>query len=318
MAARATIEKKWRFGTIPCANGKKSETLRFARYCSSEVKPDHCVVFLNGRTEFIEKYADLPRDLGLPATWSFLTWDHRGQGASAGASSHIDSYETFARDAQRIVDHQVSFDTPYTIVAHSMGALIALYAVMKQYLKPQQLILTSPLLGLPNHPLPRVLSQPLAVILSHMGMAGFYIDRKIYPKGTFPSNLLTHDEIKFQRLKNSPYPSRSVTFGWLQATYQALSFVHSAAALRQLDIPIFILTAEQEQVVDPRAAENFVVNAGKSCTQTLIHKQIAKAKHELLFEEEFLYQQALSAIRGWLNQWRGDIEMSDRSLRTGR
>ena len=62
------------------------------------------IIFINGHGEYIEKYDYLPEDLKLPRNYGFLTWDHRGQGASDGEPRlHIESYDKFAKDAQFLV-----------------------------------------------------------------------------------------------------------------------------------------------------------------------------------------------------------------------
>jgi lysophospholipase len=297
-----TDGKQWNVSTLRSSDpdGSSGE-LRFGTYNASLHDTKKFLIFLNGRTEFIEKYAGLPLDLTLPQQCGFLTWDHRGHGASWGTPYHIGSYESYARDAQCIIDHQVSFATPYAILAHSMGCLIALYGAMKHYYKPRMLILSSPLLGIPNHPLPRFISRPLAFSMHGLGQAGRYINNDNYPREPFASNPLTHDQHKYERLQRCPFRARSITFGWLRATYQALDFVFSEQGLRQLDVPLYILAAEHESVVDPFAAKKFAEKAALFSKQPVVYQQIAAAKHELLYEEESLYRKALDHIGGWLN-----------------
>jgi alpha-beta hydrolase superfamily lysophospholipase len=116
--------------------------IRYGLYCEDKNSIDHFVVFINGHGEFIEKYNYLPEDLKLPANYAFLTWDHRGQGASDGEPRlHIEDYETLAKDAQHVINTLVG-NKPYTVVAHSMGGLIALYATMRSYIKPNHLTLS--------------------------------------------------------------------------------------------------------------------------------------------------------------------------------
>ncbi len=297
-----TLTNLWRFDTIAgvTGGGATPPHLRFATCYGEPSQVKEFLIFFNGRNEFIEKYTSLPEDLQLGTERGFLTWDHRGQGASQGQRSHIDSYETFARDAQRIIDHQVSFTTPYTILAHSMGGLIALYGIMKQYFRPQRLIITSPLLGVPNHPLPRFLSRPLASLLSSVGMSKKYINSDRYPRDPVATNPLTHDFAKYLALQNGIHSGRSITFGWLRATFAALEFVFSEQALQQFDVPVYMLTAEHEEVVDPLGAAKFSSRLKQIKPQQVICEQLNGALHELLFEEKHLYQKALEKVRHWL------------------
>jgi lysophospholipase len=301
--------KQWQFNTLACGNG---EQLRYATYSTQTSNAKEWLVFLGGRNEFLEKYASLPADLALPPHWGFLSWDHRGHGASSGAPCHIDSYETYAKDTKRIIEHCIGENTPYTILAHSMGALISLYAAMKYYIKPQKLILCSPLLGIPNHPLPRMISRPLSYVLAKIGMASRYIDQKKYPKEEFAENHLTHDPEKYRFLKKTPYAGRSATFGWINASYEAIRYVQSTKGISQLRAPVYILSAEDEQVVDPIGPSDFVASARKVGSFEIVHEIITKAKHELLFEEAEIYRQALIKISDWLNLSHEEIEMTGR------
>jgi lysophospholipase len=134
--------------------------LRYAVHWRGTGEPERFVVLLNGRTEWIEKYDYVAKDLALPSGTAFLTWDHRGQGASGGARSYVESYDDYAEDARRIVAEAVG-DKPYALIGHSMGGLIALHATLTGRLSPRALVLLSPLLGLPNEPVPRPLARPL-------------------------------------------------------------------------------------------------------------------------------------------------------------
>lgn len=290
----------WQFATLADeGSDAHGPGLRYAWYGKEVELCDEVVVFINGRNEFIEKYAALPEDLGLGKRCGFFTWEHRGQGASTGQRSHIDSYDTYIHDGKRLIEERLG-KHPYAILAHSMGALIALYGTMKGYFKPARLILTSPLLGIPNYPLPRFLSKPIAYALSGLGQGKRYFNHDLYPQEAFPENHLTHDPQKYAALLVSPLRGRSVTVGWLHASYQAINYVFSKEALKHLEVPVCIITADQEEVVDPDAARQFAIRAQGLVRQQVVHKHVQGAKHELLFEADPYYHQALDLVGSWL------------------
>ncbi|MEZ4742362.1 MAG: alpha/beta fold hydrolase [Bdellovibrionota bacterium] len=155
MVEKYPLGRNWSFSTIRDKNNQLS-----IRYAVHSAAPKGSIkkylVFLNGRTEYIEKYSYLPKDFKLPKDFAFLTLDHRGQGASGGARGHIDSYESFIDDAKIVIDNVVK-DTPYIMVCHSMGGLVGLLGHLNQTFSAKKLILSSPLLGLPDKPMPKPL-----------------------------------------------------------------------------------------------------------------------------------------------------------------
>ena len=94
------------------------------------------IVFVNGRNEWIEKYAHLPELLGLdPESDYFLTWDHRGQGGSEGRQSYVADYSNYASDMTVIIGDRLG-DKPYQMICHSMGSLICAVALVKNQIRP--------------------------------------------------------------------------------------------------------------------------------------------------------------------------------------
>ena len=75
---------------------KKSEDISIRYSCSDNFDEAEKIVFvLNGRSEWIEKFAHFIDALSLPEKTAWVTWDHRGQGKSGGKRSHIDHYDSF-------------------------------------------------------------------------------------------------------------------------------------------------------------------------------------------------------------------------------
>jgi lysophospholipase len=258
------------------------------------------LVFLNGRTEWIEKYHYLFDDLDLKEGTGFLTWDHRGQGDSGGRRAFVDTYDDYANDAEDIVNHIVK-DRPYSIISHSMGGLIALFSVLKGKLKPQKMILSSPLLGLPNDPVPRILAKPVAKTLSRLNLGAFGSGAGIFTHKPFADNQLTHDEAKFMAMRDTPYPVGSATFKWVAASFEAIDFVFAEENVRTLKCPTLIVKAENETVVDGEACDNWVQLAkGFSGAPVVELQTIAKARHEIFSEEPPIYESARKTVKDFL------------------
>lgn len=262
---------------------------------------DYYVIFLNGRTEWVEKYAYLPDDLELSANTTFVAVDHRGQGGSGGARSYVDSYDTYASDLREVVQ-KVTNGKPYAVVAHSMGGLIGLYATITGKIKPECLVLSSPLLGLPDQPVPRQIAKPLSRLLDAVGLGNVSSGGGNYSRIAFEHNKLTHDIDLYRRMQESPYKIPGATFGWVTATFDAIDVVFDSERLKNFHTPTLLMVGSEEKVVDPEAIRKWVaINVDRS-DLTVLFRLISGGKHELLSEIPKYYEQALRHVRKFLDE----------------
>lgn len=273
--------------------------LRYGVLYEGEGEPSHYVVLLNGRTEWLEKYCYVLQDLGLPRSTALLTWDHRGQGASGGARSYVDDYESFATDAEKIV-REVVGDKPYVVVAHSMGGLISLYATLSGRLKPRALVLASPLLGLPDQPVPRKAARPIARLLTRCFLGAVSTGSGNFTFIPFEMNRLTHSVEHYRRIQNAPYKSTGATFGWVWASFRAIDRCFEPEELAKLTVPTLVLGGSEESVVDASAFQAWVQVASAHAKAEVQLRILPGAKHELLAEIPSIYRQAIKIISTWI------------------
>lgn len=273
--------------------------LRYTVIYEGNGEPERYVVFMNGRTEWLEKYCYVPESLDLPKGTAVLTWDHRGQGASGGARSFVDDYETFSQDAAKIVSEVIG-DKPYVIHAHSMGGLISLYATLKGYLKPHAMVLSSPLLGMPEEPIPPKVANPLAHVLTKLFLGAMSTGGGKFTTIPFERNRLTHSVDLYRRMQSGPYKSPGATFGWVAATFRAIETCFDPKYLAELTVPTLVLAGSEETVVDPKSFQRWVTVASAHAKADVQLRIFPGAKHELLSEIPSLYRQAIAATRAWL------------------
>ena len=257
------------------------------------------IVFLNGRSEWIEKYTYICSDLRLPATTAFLFMDHRGQGASAGTRGHIDTYASYAVDLEKIIKTVIA-EKPYSIVAHSMGCLISAYAIANQMLKPQKVVFLSPFFGVPNDPVPTVVSRPLAKTLCSFNLGFKRAVGGNFEKPPFPGNKLTHDPVRYQTAKESSYKLPAPTFAWIHASFEAQDFVFTPEALKNFSCPVLVLAGSDERCVNPKGIDQWVQAAATVHPQLIFYTRIQNSRHELLSELPGPYNEALHYIRNFL------------------
>jgi lysophospholipase len=273
------------------------------RYLTSDnaVHANRFLVFANGRSEWSEKYAALPSELKVATDTGFMTFDHRGQGASGGARAWIDNYETYARDMKAVIDSAIGVK-PYNLICHSMGGLIALQAIMRGLIKPRCLILSSPLLGMPNKPMPAPLAFYTSSFLTNCFLGHLHTGGARYWKPPFERNVLTHSAERYELIQNSPYPVPSPTFEWVKASYQATQFVMQPENIAKIDIPVLVLCGTDELVVDPDALPRWVTAVNEHGKSKVDFHWIQGGYHELLFESKPISEQVMTLIRTWFDK----------------
>lgn len=252
------------------------------------------ILFLNGRSEWIEKYEDLPESTKFAEDSLWVMMDHRGQGASGGARSHVKSYDHFAKDVSAVVSESFG-DQPFYIIAHSMGGLIALYGTVKNILKPEALVLCSPLFGIIS-PMPMAIAKVLARILTMTPLAGRPTGAGSDRRKTFSGNPLTSSKRRFRTMTEGPYKAQSPTFAWVHATFAASAVIYNKNYLKQLKIPVSIIVGDQESVVDRFVYQLWIDRWQELSGRTAKFKLVPGAQHELLNEADRFRKIALTFI----------------------
>jgi alpha-beta hydrolase superfamily lysophospholipase len=259
------------------------------------------LVFANGRSEWIEKYEHFPEDLRVSEDTGFLIFDHRGQGGSGGARAWIDSYDTYASDMAYVVN-EATQGKPFNLICHSMGSLISLVAIMKGLIKPRCVVLSSPLLGLPNHHMPAPAAYYTSSLLTHLSLGHVHSGAGRYWRPPFEKNVLTRSHERYQNIQNSPFPIPSPTFQWIKASYEATKFVREDSNQSKITMPILVLCGTEERVVDPDAIQRWVSSAAQNAKSGVDFHWIQDGLHELLYESRPIYEPVLNLIRGWFDK----------------
>ena len=286
--------RKWSLDSLSSYDGT---AIRYGYYHGSQ-QNQHTLILVNGRSEWIEKYHELYSQLGLKENCDILTWDHRGQGSSGGYRAHVNSYEEFAKDGLEVIRQTIGTEASYTILAHSMGGLITIYASLRGYFSPEQIILGSPLFMLPNTPMKRSIYIPIANLACHFNLGPYTlgIGGHLEP---FSENTLTRSFRGYKKVAEGPYPSKSPSFGWISATKLAIDYIHSEENLVKLPCPTLVLGGSQEAVVDHKGFSTWVCKAHKASGQAVKFLNINGARHEIFNELPLTIQLARAQILAW-------------------
>lgn len=244
------------------------------------------VIVCPGRTEFIEKYFEVGRELQARG-FAVVILDWPGQGLSERllddpAKGHIDRFETFMGALRNGLD---SFGDrlprPHVSLAHSMGGAIALAAIAQNLVKVEAAAFSAPMWGLPINLAARYLIWAMRV----MGRSGDYA-RQPGPPEKFEDNIVTHDRARWQLQRDliDAAPELElgpVTWGWLGASLDILNRTTKPTLLRGIDIPVLVASAGGEKLVDNKAHAR-VAKHLPDCT----HITVEGAMHEILMEED--------------------------------
>ncbi len=288
-------------GFLTAVDGRQ---LRYAHFKAAARPLKGTVVILQGRNECIEKYFETIRDLSARGFGAAI-FDLRGQGGSQRLIAdpergHVGDFHDYAADLEPFFRQIVLPDCrgPYYLLAHSTGALAALLAAPKLQSRVERMVFSSPLLGLPDGSISACNARRLAGLMNAFGLGASYISggpRGLAPR-SFENNTLTSDPARYRRNTDIYrwYPEFAlggVTASWVRAAFAAAEKVNAPEFAPALKIPLLIVAAGNERVVDPVATEQFGqrLRAGGLLT-------IDGARHELMQEADIFREQFFAAF----------------------
>lgn len=276
------------------------------------IKPEKVkatVVVVNGRTESYLKYQELAYELTQQG-YQVLMFDHRGQGISARLTDnpnkgHIESFQQYIDDMHQLVSRVVQPDhqLPLYLLGHSMGGAISTLYLEQHPDVFQKAALSAPMHGIngklfyDEQDACRLASA--VTLFSTQGYAGFA--EKPYAAEPFSRNELTGSEVRYQWTQqlyqdNPELQLGGATWGWLEQACQVLPQMQRQA--RNIKIPLLVMQAELDTIVSAAAQQEFCTvladNPDSGCVGGL--QLITGAKHELLFEQDAIRQQAVDKV----------------------
>lgn len=250
------------------------------------------VVINTGRTESLEKYFEAAQTLSARG-FAVLLHDWRGQGLSGRLLSdplrgHADGFDGFLADFDRLLAaYQARLPKPWILVGHSMGGALALTALARGETRFSAALLAAPMLGLNLSRINRAASGPLSRLFHSFGRGyGYVLGQKVSPWSGFAANPLTHDPERYQRMFAllDAEPKLSLggpTWSWLHSALGAMDWLARPGVLETISIPVTILSAEADRIVDNAAQ---IAAAARLPQGRLV--TVEGAYHEILQETE--------------------------------
>ncbi|MES3630247.1 MAG: lysophospholipase [Longimonas sp.] len=129
----------------------------FTQYWLPATSPVGTVLIVHGYAEHSGRYGHVATAL-QQAGFAVVAYDQRGFGRSPGRRALVWNLNTLCADLAALVAHlRTHTPTPFFVLAHSMGGLVALAAALRPGLHVDGLVLSAPALSVEAN-VPRVLS----------------------------------------------------------------------------------------------------------------------------------------------------------------
>lgn len=267
--------------------GEGGIRLRMLYAPAGATTPRALAIVCPGRTESIEKYFEVQRDLQARG-FAIACFDWPGQGLSDRPlknpiRGHVTNFATYVdglvRGLAAIADRAPK---ERIVVAHSMGSAIALEAMRTGAIALRLAAFSAPMWGIPVPP-------PLQLYARAANAMGF---------GTFPAqpeskdekfegNPFTHDFERwglYRRLVTAE-PRLALgqpTIGWVVAALDVCAGFFRPGALDGLKaMPMLVATATEDAIVDPTAGARLA-----ALLPAARHLPVQGAAHEIFMETD--------------------------------
>jgi alpha-beta hydrolase superfamily lysophospholipase len=244
------------------------------------------VIVAHGYGEHGGRYGNLIERL-VPRGYAVYALDHRGHGRSEGPRGHVGRFAEFVADLHalrvRIEDEQRG--KPLFLLGHSMGGLIAVRYLLSHGSGLSGAILSSPAFGIHNEP-SRWLEW-LGRLLS-----------RIAPRTSFQGNVdpqfLSRDQTVGRAYAADPLVHRRATARFFTEFKWAMRNTQERAA--EIRLPILILQAGDDRLVQARATELFAANVGAESKEFHLYPELF---HELFNETD--KERVFADLERWLD-----------------
>lgn len=267
------------------------------------------VLVQGGRGDFIEKYLETFADLRSHG-WSVTSFDWRGQGGSGRLSAdphvgHADDFGVFVADLAAFwTAWSAQGDGPRAIVGHSMGGHLLLRALVEEVIDPVAAVLVAPMLGL-KAPVGARLGARLVRLIARLGDPARAAWRADERPGSRVSRqkLLTSDALRYEDEQWWYRTTPALRLGppswaWLAEAFASTLALERDPRLDTLAMPLLMLVADHDALVDPRAALRIAARV----PQAMLIRFGPESAHEILRESDAVRGRALNAIEAFLSR----------------
>jgi alpha-beta hydrolase superfamily lysophospholipase len=243
------------------------------------------VIISHGFGEHSGRYGALTEHL-MAQGFSVTVYDHRGHGLSDGLPGHVESFTEYEEDLDHIVSavRARSDASSVFLIAHSMGALVALRYVAKRGSRLAGAVISAPLIAVamqvPTHKI--MIARVGSRVAPRMRM-----DNEIDP------SVLSRDPEVGRAYISDPLVHRVVSARWFSEASRAMDEVKEWAP--QITLPILVMHGTEDRLASVDATRDFFERIGSADKELGIYEGYY---HELFNEPE--KEQLYSRVSEWL------------------
>jgi alpha-beta hydrolase superfamily lysophospholipase len=258
------------------------------------------VVISHGHSEHMGRWAPVAERLARRGGLVFGP-DHRGEGRSQGPRGHVDGFETYAADLLRVMrfsadgmpaDRQPR-STPWFLLGHSMGGLIALVYLLEhgREFPLRGAIISSPLLSLTQKPgaLADLLGTVAGRVLPTFSRATGGLEERI-----------SRDPEVVARYAADPRRTRVVTAGWYAAMKRAAARV--GREVQALELPMLWYAGTGDLICDYGVTKRVVGRLTDAEARDQSFETFEGYYHECHNEPPELREPVLRMLETWIDE----------------
>lgn len=276
-------------------NGQKNIPIHYATYTTNALA-SRCLVILPGRSEPIEKYAEVVYDLDngpRAGEFQYFLMDHRGQGSSGRMvadteKGYVDSFNNYVLDLKTFMDTIVKDHncSEKLLIAHSLGAGIATKFLEKYPQYFDRAALSSPMLKILTAPYSYEVARAIvfASVIAGQGKSYGPGQKGFDPTRNFEANTFTSSPVRYDMTMDifDLYPATrlgGVTNQWLNEVMYAT--VSIRAHYNDIKIPLRVFHAGIESYSDKNEMIRLCEKA-PHCNRIYLET----SKHEVLMDRD--------------------------------
>jgi lysophospholipase len=231
-------------------------SLRRFDWAAPSSAPAGSLLFLGGRGDFVEKYLEALAHWHKQG-WALAGFDWRGQGGSGRNLAdrticHIPDFDPLLDDLRAFAaDWRASSPGPHVIVAHSMGAQIALRLLTEAPARADGAVLLAPMVGIGIRGLPTGALAVLARLGTGLGRG----EKPIWAHdpGNRTGWMTACPERQADKLwwkaERPEIASGAPSWGWLAAACASIARL-TPGELEKVKLPVLLLASRRDPVID--------------------------------------------------------------------
>ncbi len=256
---------------------------RLFRRAWQPAEPHHVVVLVHGYAEHSGRYDETAAAFAATGL-AVESFDLRGHGRSDGVRCHVDSFDRFLDDLDRVLgfSREEYAGLPIHLMGHSMGGLIALTHLVERKPVVASAVVTGPPLSIAGAPAFQLL---MGKLLS-----------KVWPTFAMSMDLdvegLSRDPEVGRRYLADPLVERIMTAGLAAELSRAVGRTGAAAA--EVAVPLYALHGESDPLCPVAATREFMDRVATTGSR---FQGCPDLRHEILNEPE--RERVRSDILGW-------------------